>query len=328
MKKKNQKQLIIYQGKNGAIEFREDFNEDTIWGTQKQIAELFSVGVPAINKHLKNIFANKELKEKVVVSILEITTKHGAVKGKTQTKRVKFYNLDAIISIGYRVNSKQATQFRVWATKILKQHLLDGYTINKKQVGKNYKKFMHAISDVRALLPKNNKTKTEDILDLINTFADTWFSLGAYDTDSFPKTGLTKKRIVFNANELSKGLQDLKQRLITKKQATNLFGQERNSDAIKGVIGNIFQSAFGKDVYPSSEEKASHLLYFIIKNHPFIDGNKRSGAFAFIWFLRKAKLLRASLTPEALTVLTLLIAESQPKDKDRMIGLVLLLLSR
>ena len=328
MKKKNQKQLIIYQGKNGAIEFREDFNEDTIWGTQKQIAELFSVGVPAINKHLKNIFANKELKEKVVVSILEITTKHGAVKGKTQTKRVKFYNLDAIISIGYRVNSKQATQFRVWATKILKQHLLDGYTINKKQVGKNYKKFMHAISDVRALLSKNNKTKTEDILDLINTFADTWFSLGAYDTDSFPKTGLTKKRIVFNANELSKGLQDLKQRLITKKQATNLFGQERNSDAIKGVIGNIFQSAFGKDVYPSSEEKASHLLYFIIKNHPFIDGNKRSGAFAFIWFLRKAKLLRASLTPEALTVLTLLIAESQPKDKDRMIGLVLLLLSR
>jgi prophage maintenance system killer protein len=236
--------------------------------------------------------------------------------------------LDAIISVGYRVNSKQATQFRIWSTKVLKQHLLEGYTINKKRIGQNYEKFMQAVADVKALLPSGNKVTTEDVLELINAFAGTWFSLDAYDTESFPRAGSTKKKVHFTANELSEALQELKQDLMDKKQATDLFGQERNKNSVEGIIGNVFQSAFGEDVYPSAEKKAAHLLYFMIKNHPFTDGNKRSGAFAFVWFLRKASLLRASLTPEALTALTLLIAESNPKDKDKMVGLVLLLLKK
>ena len=130
----------------------------------------------------------------------------------------------------------------------------------------------------------------------------------------------------FTAGELSKALDELKQELVSKKQATDLFGQEKSEDTVAGIVGNIFQSFRGQDLYPTIEEKSAHLLYFMVKNHPFTDGNKRSGAFAYVWFLRKASWLPSSLTPEALTALTLLVAESNPKDKDRMIGLILLLL--
>ena len=325
MENNQQKQLIIYQAKSGKIEFRGDFDRETIWGSINQIADVFGVQKAAISKHLKNIYKERELDKKTTVSILETVQ----IEGKRKVKRkIEFFNLDAIISIGYRVNSKQATQFRIWATNVLKKHLFNGYTINKKRIGQNYKKFMQAVTDVKALLPVSNKIKTEDILELISAFAGTWFSLDAYDTDLFPKSGITKKKVVFTANELIGAFQELKQSLIAKKQATNIFGQEKNKGSVQGIIGNVFQSAFGKDVYPSVEEKAAHLLYFIAKNHLFVDGNKRSGAFAFIWFLRKAGLLRASLTPEALTALTLLIAESKPKNKSKMIGLVLLLLKK
>lgn len=325
MTKNIQKKMIIYQGKSGAIEFRGDFDKETIWGTQRQIAEIFGVNSQAITKHIKNIYKEGELKGNQTCSILEQVQKEGE---KTVKRKLNFYNLDMIISIGYRINSKQATQFRIWATKVLKQHLIQGFTVNKKRVGKNYEKFMQAVSDVKALLPSDNSVTTEDTLELINAFADTWLSLDAYDTDSFPKKGSTKKKVIITANELSEALWELKQDLIAKKQATDLFGQERSKDTVEGIIGNVFQSAFGKDIYPSAEKKSAHLLYFMIKNHPFTDGNKRSSAFAFVWFLRKAGLLRASLTPEALTVLTLLIAESNSKDKDKMVGLVLLLLKK
>ncbi len=325
MKKNISKQLVIYQAKNGAIEFRGDFERETIWGTQKQIAGIFDVDIRTINEHLKNIYKTQELNERGTIRKFRIVQ----TEGKRHVKReVNLYNLDAIISVGYRVNSKNATQFRVWATKILKQHLLDGYTLNKKRIGQNYEKFMQAVVNVKALLPANNQVKTEDILELVNAFAETWFSLESYDKDNFPKGGTSKKKIVFTSEELSRVLFDFKKELITKKQAMDIFGQERNKDAIQGIIGNVFQSFGGKDVYPTAEEKAAHLLYFIVKDHPFVDGNKRNGAFAFIWFLRKVKLLRISLTPEALTALTLLVAESDSKEKNKTIGLVLLLLNK
>lgn len=328
MAKKIDRQLVIYQGKSGAIEFRGDFDKETIWGTQKQIAELFGVDRSVVTKHIRNIFKDDELDKKVVCAKFAHTTQHGAVKGKVQTKNVEFYNLDIVLSVGYRTNSSKAIEFRKWATKVLKQHLLQGYTINKKRVGYNYDKFMQAVTDVKALLPSGGRVQAEEVLELINAFAGTWFSLDAYDTDSFPKKGLTKKRVEFTANELVEALRELKQELIAKKQATDLFGGERGKNVVEGIVGNVFQSAFGRDVYPSAEKKAAHLLYFMVKNHPFTDGNKRSGAFSFVWFLRRAGLLRASLTPEALTALTLLIAESNPRDKDKMVGLVLLLLKR
>lgn len=320
------KQLVIYQGKSGAIEFRGDFDKETIWGTQKQIAEVFGVDRSVVTKHIRNIFKDKELDKKLVCAKFAHTTQHGAMKGKTQTKEVEFYNLDIVLAVGYRANSSKAIEFRKWSTKVLKQHLLDGYTINKKRVGYNYEKFMQAVADVKALLPAGQKVEAEDVLELINAFADTWFSLDAYDTDNLPRKGVTKKKVSLTSDELSQALAELKRDLIVKKQATELFGQERGRNEVEGIIGNVFQTAFGKEVYPSVENKAAHLFYFMVKNHPFTDGNKRSGAFSFVWFLRKSGLLRASLTPEALTVLTLLIAESRPADKDKMVGLVVLLL--
>ena len=185
---------------------------------------------------------------------------------------------------------------------------------------------MQATADIKALLPAGDKVKAKEVLELINTFADTWFSLDAYDTAKFPKNGVTKKQVVFTAEELVQALQELKEKLIFKKQATDIFGKDRTKQAVEGIVGNVFQSFGKKDLYPTIEVKAAHLLYFMVKNHPFVDGNKRSGAFAFVWFLSQAGILRASLTPEALTVLTLLVAESNPKDKDRVIGLILLLL--
>ncbi len=319
MKQRQQKQLVIYQAKNGAIEFRGDFERETVWGTQKQIAEVFNIDRTVVTKHINKILKDKEVNEKSNVQKMHIAN---------SDKPVKFYSLDILLAVGYRTNSARAIEFRKWATKTLKQHLLDGYTINKKRIGQNYEKFTQAVADVKALLPSGNKVKTEDILELINAFAGTWLSLEAYDKDTFPKMGTSKKKTLFTADELSQALAEFKKELIGKKQATEIFGQERSRKVTEGIVGNVSQSVFGKNVYPSAEEKSAHLLYFMVKNHPFVDGNKRSGAFAFVWFLRKAGLLRASLSPEALTALTLLIAESKPKDKDKMIGLVLLILKR
>jgi prophage maintenance system killer protein len=174
---------------------------------------------------------------------------------------------------------------------------------------------------------ESSKNDTVKILELVSVFADTWFSLNAYDAEELPKSGIIKNQIEITANELRNVLQELKKELVAKSEATELFGIERKEKNIENIVGNVFQSFGGEYVYPSVEEKAANLLYFFIKNHPFIDGNKRSAAFAFIWFLHKAGLLNIQrLSPNALTALTLLIAESNPKDKDRMVGIILLIL--
>ncbi len=319
---KEKKKIIIYQSKTGKIEFKGDFEKDTVWGSLNQIADLFERDKSVISRHIKNIFKSGELNKNSVVAKIATTASDGKIY------QVDYYNLDVILSVGYRVDSKKATQFRIWATKTLKQHLLKGYTINKKQISKNYQSFTKAISNIKAVLPEKQKVRNEEILELVNVFANTWLSLDAYDKEKFPKRIYSKKRIEITAEELQDVLQKFKEELKKKKQASELFGQERNKEAVRGVIGSVFQSFDGKDVYPSVEEKSAHILYFIIKNHPFIDGNKRSAAFSFVWFLRKADILRVAFTPEALTALTVLIAESNPKDKDKMIKLVLLLLGK
>lgn len=324
-RKKNVKEIIIYQAKSGQIEFRGDFDRDTVWGSLNQIAELFGRDKSVISRHIKNIFQSQELEPEAAVAKIATVQKEGE---REVIREIDYYNLDMILSVGYRVDSKQATQFRIWATRTLRQHLLEGYTINKTRIVENHEKFLQAVSDVKALLPSGNLVPAQDVLELVKAFANTWVSLDAYDTQNFPETGATKKAVTFTADELTQALHEFKQELLVQKHATNLFGQERSDNAVHGIIGNVFQSFGNQDVYATVEEKASHLLYFMVKNHPFVDGNKRSGAFAFIWFLRKAGLLRASLTPEVLTALTLLVAESKPKDKEKMVGLILLLLQK
>jgi len=299
---------------------------DNIWLTLNQIAGLFERDKSVISRHLKSVYGEGELTEKATVA------KNATVQieGDRKIERViEYYNLDAVISVGYRVNSKRATQFRIWATRVLREHITKGYTINPSTIKNNYQEFLAAVDKVKALLPAGMKPDAESILELIKVFADTWLSLDAYDKENYQTTKITKKKITLTAHDLLVAIAELKKSLIKKGEATEIFASERNRGSIEGVIGNVMQSFGGKDVYLSVEEKAAHLLYFMIKNHPFIDGNKRSGAFAFVWFLQRNKLLNISrLSPVALTALTLLIAESNPKDKDKMTGLVVMLLKK
>ncbi len=316
--------IIIYQSKNGAIELQGDLTEETIWASQKQLAQVFGVNVRTINEHIKSIFRTKELEEKSTIRNFQIVQQEGR---KRVSRTIKHYNLDMIISVGYRVNSKTATKFRQWATKTLRSHIIDGYTINRKRIAQNHRKFLEAVEEVKKLLP-GGEVDAQSALELAKMFASTWLSLDAYDKADFPKKGATKTQVRFTAEELTQALIDLKQELITKKEASDLFGLEKQGGSISGIVGNVFQSFDGKDLYPSIEQKAAHILYFFVKNHPFTDGNKRSGAFAFIWFLQKAKILKSSrLTPAALTALTLLVAESRPRDKQRIIGVIVMMLS-
>jgi len=321
------KHVVIYQAPNGAMEVRLDKDIDTVLLTQKQVGQLFNVQKAAISKHLKNIFDSGELDKKSTVSILETVQTEGK---RRIARKIEYYNLDLILSVGYRVNSVNATKFRQWATKILREHIIKGYTINKSRIAKNYQQFIRAVDSIKKLLPQGTlETKeAKDIIELIRVFGDTWFSLDAYDRSSLPKAGINKKAVEITAEELSEAIFQLKEQLGSKKEASTLFAMERHEGALSSIVGNVFQSFGGRDLYPSVEEKAAHLLYFIAKGHPFTDGNKRSGAFSFVWFLNRAGLLNIThLNSEALTALTLLVAESKPADKDRMIGLIVLLIS-
>ena len=318
MSSKKINKIVVYQGKSGAIELKGDFKRETIWATQAQIANVFNIERSVVTKHINKILKSKEVSEKSNVQKMHIAN---------SDKPVAFYSLDLILAIGYRTNSKKAIEFRQWATKTLRQHILQGYTINRRRLAKNYDAFLKAVEDVKKILPAGGQMKAEDALELMKAFASTWFSLEAYDKEALPKKGATKKQIKITADEISKTLLSFRKELIAKKEAGDLFGIERTKESVAGIVGNVFQTFGKKELYPTLEDKAAHLLYFMVKNHPFVDGNKRSGAFAFVWFLKKARILdMRKITPEALTALTLLVAESNPKDKDRMIGIILLLL--
>ena len=326
MPKKASQTPIIYQTKTGALELRGDFRDETLWATQAQIAELFEVDTRTVNEHIWNIYKDEELMEKSTLRNFRIVQKEWK---RSVERDMKHYNLDAILSIGYRVNSKKATQFRKWATETLRHHLVEGYTINKSRIAENYTAFLQAVEDIKKLLPEGGQVDAGSVLELVTAFADTWFSLDAYDRETLVITGATKKEVTLTVQELKEALRVFRQVLIEKGEATELFGCEKDTSGIASIVADVMQSFGDEDVYRTLEEKAAHLLYFIVKNHPFIDGNKRSGAYAFVWFLNRTGILDTTkITPPALTALTLLIAESDPKHKDRMVGLILQILKK
>jgi len=325
MKKNNfQKgEIVIYKAKEGPVlEVR--LEKETVWLTQKQIASLFGIQRPAITKHLNNIFKSGELKENSAGSILE----HTAPDGKIY--KTKFYNLDAVISVGYRVNSKRATQFRIWATKQLKDYLIKGYAVNEKRLLQAESKFNDLKETIDFL---KNKFKHEllsgqeqEILDLLANYSKTLTLLEQYDTEKLCLARHGKAKFVLTYKITCLIIDELKKELITKTEASDLFGQEYG-DKFKAILGNIYQTFGRKELYASIEEKAAHLLYFIIKDHPFTDGNKRVGSFLFIYFLDKNNYLHKEsgekkINDNALTAIALLIAISDPKEKDKMIKII------
>ena len=321
-KKKIQKnkEVIIYQARNGAIELRGDFTHETIWATQAQIVSLFNVDQSVVSRHIKNIFKDGEIEEKSNMQKM-----HNA----NSDKPVILYSLDVVLSVGYRTNSKVAIEFRKWATKTLRSYIIKGFAINKNLITKHYTQFMNIVENIKKLLPTSSSVEPKDAIELIALFADTWLSLDAYDRDTLLKGKLTKKKVKLTGEKISKGLAQLKAELIHKKEATDIFGTEREKDSVAGIVNNVMQSFGGKDLYETAEEKAAHLLYFIVKNHPFTDGNKRSGAFSFIWFLKQANILDvAKLNPSALTALTILVATSDPKEKNKVVALILNLIAK
>lgn len=319
-------QAIIFQGKNGGIELKSDSNKETVWANLDQISILFGRDKSSISKHISNIYKEGELSEKATVAKIATVQKEGK---REVLRNMDYYNLDLIISVGYRVNSKVATEFRKWATKVLKDHVTKGFTINKKVIQKNHQEFLEAIEVVKKTLPAGGIFSLESTLDLVKLFANTWFSLDAYDKGDLNSKTISKKKVELTADELVAGVAELKKELLNKSEATEIFAQERSNGALEGIIGNVMQSVGGKSVYESVEEKAAHLLYFVVKNHPFVDGNKRTGAFSFVWFLQKQKLLNpAKLNPQALTALTLLVAESDPGQKQNIVKLIMKLIEK
>jgi prophage maintenance system killer protein/prophage antirepressor-like protein len=322
-------EIVIYE--DGNVELKTTIENETIWLSQKQIAELFGVQRPAITKHLSNIFKSGELDENTVCSILEHTTKHGALEGKTQSKKVKLYNLDAIISIGYRVNSIRATKFRQWATNILKDYLIKGYALNQERLKQQkLDELDETIKLIKQSLQNQELSTTEakGFVEIVSKYAKSWALLQGYDEQSLQEITQTKEqKFILDFNEAKEAIAELKKSLISKGEATELFGQEKAGE-FKGNLLNIYQSFGGVELFPSVEQKAANLLYYIIKGHPFNDGNKRIGAYLFVLFLHKNGVLyrpngEPKINDNALASLALLVASSDPKQKEIIIKLVM-----
>lgn len=320
-------EIVIYKDQEGP-ELQVQMDGDTVWLTQDQIAALFGTQRPAITKHLNNIYKSSELNEKSTSSILE----HMGSTG--QRYKTKYYNLDAIISIGYRVNSGRATQFRIWATNRLRDYIVKGFAINEKRL-KDFENLQVKLKELEsahkliqgAVANKRLEGYEKELLRIITDYADTWFVLNAYDKGELSLEGVGRKAgPALNYESLKKSIVKFKERLAAKKEAGSLFGEEVGNK-FKAVLGNINQTFGGKDLYASLEEKAAHLLYFLIKDHPFADGNKRIGSLTFLLYLVENNFLydkkgERKINDNTLTALALLIAESDPKDKDTMTKLV------
>ena len=321
--------IVIYE--NGDVELKTTVEKESVWLSQKQIADLFEVKRPAVTKHLSNIFKSGELDEKVVCSILEHTTQHGAIEGKTQTKRTKFYNLDAILSIGYRVSGKKATQFRIWATSVLKEYLIKGYALNQKKLQQQkLEELDKTIQLIKQGLQNNQLSISEakGFVEIIGNYAKSWALLQGYDEQSLQDViESTDEKFILDYDEAKEAIAELKKTLIKKGEATELFGHEKAGE-FKGNLLGIYQTFGGVDLLPSVQSKAANLLYYIIKGHPFNDGNKRIGAYLFVLFLHKNGILHKAngepkINDNALASIALLVAQSDPSQKDIMIKLIM-----
>jgi prophage maintenance system killer protein len=321
-----EQQIEIYTTADGQVQLDIQLEHETLWLTQLQMGELFGSSPENVLMHLKNIFKDKELAEIP-------TTKEFLVvrqEGSRQVKRsLKHYNLDAIISVGYRVNSSRATQFRIWATNTLKQHLVQGYTLNQQRLKERGVEFEQALSLLSQTL--NNQQlinpEGEAVIAVINDYARSWSLLQGYDEQSLKEQ--TSKQTDMQSlalNDVLQAIQQLKRELISKGEATELFGQLRGA-GLASAIATIEQG-FGDDLfYPNIASRAANLLYFVIKNHPLADGKKRTGSFLFLWYLRinqhrLAKPVEQLINDNTLVALALLVAESKPEQKELLIRLV------
>ena len=311
-------EIILFENQNVKLEV--NMKDETVWLSLEQLATLFDRDRTVIKRHINNILKEKELNENEVCAKFAHTTKHGALENKTQTREIDYYNLDMIISVGYRVKSQNGIIFRKWANKILKDYMLKGYAINQKRL-EYLEKTVKLIDIANRIDEKLENNDAKGILKVIGNYSKALDLLDDYDhrTLTKPKGNNSKKQIKYNE------CLDIINKLRFNEES-DIFAIERNK-GLEAIIGNIYQTFDGNEVYKSIEEKASNFLYMIVKNHVFVDGNKRIAATLFIYFLNYYNILYKNnnqvIDNNTLTALTLLIAESNPKEKEVIIDLVM-----
>lgn len=318
--------IEIYQTSDGQTQVEVRFGQETVWLSQAQMAQLFDTSADNISLHLKNIYAEGELDEQATTEDFSVVRTEGSRK---VTRQIKHYNLDAVISTGYRVKSRYATQFRIWATARLKDYLLKGYALNQSRLQQNAAELEQAVALIRktAASPELTVESGRGLVDIIGRYAQTFLWLQQYDEGLLSEPKAQAGGELPTVEEARAALAEFKQQLMARGEATELFARERDG-GLEALLGNLEQTIFGEPAYPSIESKAAHLLYFVVKNHPFSDGNKRSGAFLFADFLhRNGRLFNthgeAVINDTGLAALTLLVAESDPKQKDTLIRLIM-----
>ncbi|HQW18188.1 MAG: virulence protein RhuM/Fic/DOC family protein [Bacteroidia bacterium] len=313
--------IELYRSSNGETQIEVRFEDETVWLSLNQIAELFGRDKSVISRHLKNIYKESEL------NYSSTAAKNATVQteGKRNiTREIDYYNLDAIISVGYRVNSKQGTQFRIWATNRLKEYLIKGYSINQKRL----QELNQIVQFIAQSENNTNKiSETKGLLNILTKYAKSFILLNQFDSNAIELKNLDENiTYEIDYNEAVISINELKNQLIEQKEATELFGNQKDQN-FEGILKSVTQTFDGNYLYPTIEEQAANLLYFIIKNHPFSDGNKRIGAFIFVWFLEKNKHLLKNngenkINDNALIALALLVAQSNPNEKELMIKLI------
>lgn len=320
-------EIIIYNAPDDSVEVRVQFDGQTVWLTQSEMGELFEQTKQNISLHINNCFREGELNANSVVKD-SLTTASDGKKYKT-----KSYNLDVIISVGYRVKSKRGTQFRIWANNVLKDYLIKGYAVNEKRLHESQQQLQEfkTLAQLQGRVISTYDLATDEskgLIQVIASYASALDLLDDYDHQrlELPQTG-TEKVVEIGYAEAKKAIAELGKQT----QFKGLFGQEKD-DSFKSSLQTIYQTFGGKDLYPTTQEKAAQLLYFVVKNHSFTDGNKRIAAFIFVWFLERNGLLFTNqghkvIDDNTLVALTLMIAQSHPNDKDMMIKVTVHLLS-
>ncbi|WP_299066961.1 RhuM family protein [uncultured Psychrobacter sp.] len=320
----NQAKIEIYQAADGQARVDVLFEQETVWLSQAQMTDLFGRDQSVISRHIANALKDEEVSEKSNMQKMHIAN---------SDRPVAFYDLDVVISVGYRIKSPQGVQFRRWATQRLREYLVQGYTLNKQRFDKNSSELQQALALIKktAQSPELKTDEGRGLIEIISRYTQTFLWLQRYDEGLLDDPAGQAGGVLPTTHEAMTALEDLKSQLMARGEATELFARPRG-DGLDSVLGNLQQSVFGEPAYPTIESKAAHLLYFMVKNHPFTDGNKRSGAFLFVDFLhRNGRLLNDEgdmvINNTGLAALTLLVAESDPNQKETLIKLIMNMLS-
>ena len=309
----NKNEIVLFETQDNELRLEVPVEQETVWLNRQQMAELFGRDVKTISKHINNAL-REELSDQVVVANFATTTPHGAIEGKTQTHMTEFFNLDMIISVGYRVKSKRGVEFRRWANSVLKEYIIRGYAVNEKR--------LNQLGEViRVMKRAENALDTKQVLSVIEKYNTALDMLDDYDHQTMKKPEGNVPVYTVTYEECRSIIDEMKYG-----NDSTLFGNEKD-DSFKGSIGAIYQSFGGQDVYPSLDEKAANLLYFVVKNHSFSDGNKRIAAAMFLYFLDRNNALlidgKKTIADYTLVALTIMIAESKPEEKEMMINVIM-----